>query len=128
MKSTYKNLLIDRDTYPKVATQEFLKCYDYICIPAMIEDIEYSRLYEFEIAGNQEIKTIDFKEFINDRNQKNDIKEWLYISKNITNLCKLQEKYKIPCCFFNVHCNDAVDIAMEHEVNSIEKINKLLVK
>lgn len=123
-KKLYKEILVDMEVAAISTNQSILSgLSNNILVVVPEESLKNSKIYKFKTGAKTEPKQYSLEEYM--EVQKN-LKQYLYITKSLINVLRMNQTYnEIPCCFINEHTNDNIDVFAEHEVRSIEQIQKI---
>lgn len=122
----YRKLLIDQEVLKNVSDIEtFVKSYNCVYEVSDISYIVTERTNSIKRVSEKSEESISIDAFIEQHNKDTDLKNWLYVSKNLVNIYKMKHKYELTCCFLNTHTNDFADVPVEHEVTVVTEVQKL---
>ena len=123
-KKLYKGILVDIEVAAIPENQMVLSELSnkvLVVLPSL--NFKKSIVYEHKIKSQMEEKQYSLDSYVGKRK---DLKEYLYITRNLLNVYKMNESYEnVSCCFINEYINDNIDVLAEHEVGSIGEIQKI---
>ena len=123
-KKLYKGILVDIEVAAIPENQMVLSELSnkvLVVLPSL--NFKKSIVYEHKIKSQMEEKQYSLDSYVG---KKKDLKEYLYITRNLLNVYKMNEAYEnVSCCFINEYINDNIDVFAEHEVRSIGEIQKI---
>lgn len=123
-KKLYKGILVDIEVAAIPENQMVLSELSnkvLVVLPSL--NFKKSIVYEHKIKSQMEEKQYSLDSYVGKRK---DLREYLYITRNLLNVYKMNESYEnVSCCFINEYINDNIDVLAEHEVGSIGEIQKI---
>lgn len=123
-KKLYKGILVDIEIAAipdnKMILSE-LSNKVLVVLPNL--NLKKSIVCEHKINSQVEAKKYLLEEYAK---KKKDLKEYLYITRNLLNVYNMNRAYEdISCCFINECVNDNIDVIADFEVRNIRGIQKI---